>query len=1120
MMIRGIVLGLMGLLCVTFFPIQAFAQEEEDKSKVVEAADKIIDGLPGALKTGIDFGKMTPQERINWVMNSVEDKVKSSVVEKTQDALKEKMEAYAKEAIRARAFMDVGAPQIRHAYAMGQSFDWSKIDSEIASRADTNLNRLGAGIKAAQVSWATIQAYRTGDFTSAAKTLGGEIGNLLVEAYIPGYGYFKAGAAMVELLGNYVLDYATDTAVEGMLDSLYGAKSDPQALATWLIDKPPSSIMKDIDSKFNDGMGFGYVYKGQGTDKGEAEIKARLQSELVKLRSALVSQQKEAERRERQAQREIDQYLQKYRDAEKALKAEAERIKAEADTQLSPVTEFKKKMTVLQKEDVQIAIAQIEDKKGEVSGGHGVPYVPFHYDSLISELESVYSEIKDSPGSGYDRKAIDRMIPVYRKNKAEAIKTVGAVNAENCRAAQQRVTDQYKPRLDSLARQRSAEKKEERQRQLSAQWNALNSQYWAAIKVLRDACTANTQKLNLEISAFSQEENIVRLEAQERADKLMLSIKDGFEKINERLKQARRDRDEAKKALWDEIHQALSFPHFFTNPGGYDQARMGSGVSGTAQNIQKGNLQVYRPGELHNAREATIIAIEKIKKDQERISALSNKERDILKNYQAQILALKNEYETLVPENLRNPGGSSEYYAQEESRVKEYGSSHARFELWQISPPPLVRFRPDQEPGTFRVEPPRYYDVMLAELDGMAKARVDRFKKARQDWEQELQIVDFYADLDRIAVSIISLSNNINGMLGRYLGSYPNFRKKNGVESILVAAEESDGLKELENMEKAWETARPYVERMRKNVTAYGKGLQYLSAFWNPNEAIKRLSYYEAVPGQIEAHKKRMLEGEQQRLKTLQMIEEEIARIKTDIESLKDPDKTMFYTTTLRNLRLTFDQIFNIIKIDNARSFFKEEYEKLHAEMEAYAKEHEEKRKEQLEKSKREYEAQLAREKAQERREKEQMQSLEQERRAQAQQEQAKRDQAAAASISGLYEKFKQAYESRNDSQILSFMGDDWEAGDGTTLSDLQQNLNRTFRMFDEVKYSIQNLAVTPRSQDLYMVSYDVTITSRIYRRNIKHEEKSSVNEEVLIDPGSGRLTIIRTLSGRFWYVE
>lgn len=134
------------------------------------------------------------------------------------------------------------------------------------------------------------------------------------------------------------------------------------------------------------------------------------------------------------------------------------------------------------------------------------------------------------------------------------------------------------------------------------------------------------------------------------------------------------------------------------------------------------------------------------------------------------------------------------------------------------------------------------------------------------------------------------------------------------------------------------------------------------------------------------------------------------------------------------------------------------------------------------------------------------------------QQEQAK-SAVSLSAVSALYDQFKQAYESRNDSQIMSFMGDDWEAGDGTTLSDLEENIGRSFRTFDEIKYHIQNLKIELKSEGRYLVGYDVTITSRIYKRNLKHEEKSSVNEEVLID-GSGKPRIARTMNGRFWYVE
>jgi len=126
---------------------------------------------------------------------------------------------------------------------------------------------------------------------------------------------------------------------------------------------------------------------------------------------------------------------------------------------------------------------------------------------------------------------------------------------------------------------------------------------------------------------------------------------------------------------------------------------------------------------------------------------------------------------------------------------------------------------------------------------------------------------------------------------------------------------------------------------------------------------------------------------------------------------------------------------------------------------------------------------------------------------------------AALSLVTAMYDQFKQAYESRNDSRIMSFMGDDWEAGDGTTLSDLEENISRSFRTFDEIKYNIQNLKVELKSEGRYLASYDVTITSRIYKRNLKHEEKSSVNEEVVIDE-SGRPRINRTLNGRFWYVE
>ena len=49
-----------------------------------------------------------------------------------------------------------------------------------------------------------------------------------------------------------------------------------------------------------------------------------------------------------------------------------------------------------------------------------------------------------------------------------------------------------------------------------------------------------------------------------------------------------------------------------------------------------------------------------------------------------------------------------------------------------------------------------------------------------------------------------------------------------------------------------------------------------------------------------------------------------------------------------------------------------------------------------------------------------------------------------------------------------------------------------------------------------YLVSYELTIDSRIFKINLRHEEKSLVEEEIYIDAkGVGK--IVNTRKGRLW---
>jgi beta-lactam-binding protein with PASTA domain len=127
-------------------------------------------------------------------------------------------------------------------------------------------------------------------------------------------------------------------------------------------------------------------------------------------------------------------------------------------------------------------------------------------------------------------------------------------------------------------------------------------------------------------------------------------------------------------------------------------------------------------------------------------------------------------------------------------------------------------------------------------------------------------------------------------------------------------------------------------------------------------------------------------------------------------------------------------------------------------------------------------------------------------------------DHGARAKVEEFYEAFRQAYELRDETGVMSCMHDDWEALDGTTLFDLEDNLRGIFRMFDEVNVSIGNLNITRAGQETYNVKYRISITGRIYSRNLRHEESSSV-EEIVVTAGS-RLMIKKTIGGNYWQIN
>lgn len=118
--------------------------------------------------------------------------------------------------------------------------------------------------------------------------------------------------------------------------------------------------------------------------------------------------------------------------------------------------------------------------------------------------------------------------------------------------------------------------------------------------------------------------------------------------------------------------------------------------------------------------------------------------------------------------------------------------------------------------------------------------------------------------------------------------------------------------------------------------------------------------------------------------------------------------------------------------------------------------------------------------------------------------------------IKTLYSYFSQYYSSKDLSSLLSLISDDWESvSDSTTLMDLEDTLDNSFSIFDEVKCDISSLNINKIDENRYSVHYVISIVGFIYDSDIEHLEKSSVSEEVIIN--KDQVKILKTLNGNYW---
>lgn len=913
------------LIAVVFAAIvlPAGAGRTEEESLSQKAVNQVIDSLPDFVKDVNAMRTMTPQQKLEYVMNVVDSRVQEKVAEMFKGQIKDKVKEYTQSAIRARAFQEFGVPQIRNAFVMGTAVDWTKIETQIASNVDTKMRMFDAGWKAAEIGWSAYEAYATGDALAAVKSISGSVCDLLAEAYIPGWGWVKFGAKMVEALGNYVLSYATDTAVQGMLESMYGMKSNPQGFADWLIKQSPQQIMADINQKWDDGMAFGYLWQGQGTDKGDETMKSRLQSTLVSLRGELLSKIKEEERKEQ----EIQQYMQKYKDeAEKKakdLQDVAKQAKEKVDAILAPVISLRQKYYGIRKQEVKDQEAQIQS---QMTGGQGISYVPLNRGKIIGAYQNAFMEVRDVPSdSAFDREAYERLYEEFSKIAKEELDRHLKANEESIQAANNAFWAAWSPQFDALAAQEKAaydRGDENAIKAIQAQRVALNDRF-APVQAAHGKAVQETRaKVAADRELLWKEYQIVQLEAEERGLKIGTSIRQSYQRINEKLTAANTEFGTGMQTVRAMINK-LNYPGLWRSTD-FMAGSLGAGYSGPARQIREGTYEFSgAPGHLSGAIAAAEEEERKLKNDLEFLNEIDALERKLYATYRMAVTNIFKDYEAATPKKLRTVNKPPIFSGNQEENlansmkwaISSGNATSLGEETWGCTGFSYITFPGGYLPIKGVLIPLDF----LNKVDGLFGRPQEPYEKAIKQVQQDITSLQGWAQTDELAVMINNLGPGIAKIFDQYGwngGGVPaviyKFRSIQDGKTVLLdenTVKDSAGYKYLKAMKDTWEQYGYRVEKLANLAKGYGKGHKY-SPEYDPKRYIDRLPLWQGIPHNIEIYEEAMAQA-------IKESRDSFAQAKKQMDELKDQFKKLKAEagpSTLKEMRAIQSAIKTIIQ--------------------------------------------------------------------------------------------------------------------------------------------------------------------------------------------------------------
>ncbi|MBF0123156.1 MAG: hypothetical protein HQL21_07110 [Candidatus Omnitrophica bacterium] len=843
------------ITCVTVLSlclVRPLGAEEKpfEETATGKAAKALITSYTNFVKDITAMNKMTTQQKMEYILAQGKERIWEETASRAKDAVKDKMVSYIEARARADLFKAAVPSMMHQAIVEGKAVSavWSAADIDIKSKLDTTMNGVKAGIASAEIAWTVYSTWSTKGAEEGCRELGKQVGDKVMEYFIPGWGYYRLAQAAVEALGNYVVGYAFDTSLEAKLNVILDGrhpKSNPKAFTDWIMATDiPSYVQKEWDEQLAYS---GWYLKGK-ENEGD-NMKGAIITALQQMKSE-IQKRREIEQQVRAKLEALDSVA---KSASSGVQGAIDTAGKDASPVLSAIESFKTKVYEYKKEDYKEVVDEAQDRAEHFDSLYARASPVFKYEScaidrqaVLNALREAFDSFTDSGVDGYDQNVVEVGIERYQEVRKKALADSWN-KIQDLMKEGQRVSDEagarFRPQADAVwAKARNNMSPAEREA-LYAEYNRVIEAWSAVTFPYANIGFVFGTAYSQDVEILSREEQMVMLEVKDR----VMSMRAAIDKLTEEMQN--------EIAKMDAVY-AQDMAEFQSVSGGlvdrFDEVGR----------WQEHKDQLFMFTNIGNPI-ALMDSIKQIREDLQKnkelypqLLALSNKAYN---NYESSTQELIKKFQNTVPKSLqvieKKPGYRYEFMMKD-----------------VISPLVLKVVGNVEGDGILSRAQGRaiaYIPVISEDAENHAmilglKDRLPWLEKSIRFFDGLITEMDFYDSVDRMALTLNRLMTGISDspiLSSTIQRTMPQEAQlvlevfRGGAGSMSVASEKSKGVEHLAQLKEAWAQSSDLVAQMEKLFSGINKSIKYHGGF--NDEAKTMIDGLKTIPARIALYEER-----------------------------------------------------------------------------------------------------------------------------------------------------------------------------------------------------------------------------------------------------------------------